>query len=466
MGGKAAMIEFVRAYVHGGTVVNSRSPIRSHDEDLHTDLFLRTNLASHRSAEMPRDYVFATMPAFPWYHYPKHKAATMSFSEIYRDLYNQASNSGHAFTCKFPRSMFYTNLSAVEAWLPSPYFPDPTTLGDFLKMMGNRVPEASTAQSEHVHITTAVTVHEIVEHVSPEYLIKILEKLIKPFEQQWRESHMGGELSRYGNFPRSGWVLDHYDALCNRWIPLNPEEAVRVTHMGDETVIRIGPGLEYGEDDLLLPDFDLDPTTSETSASESAFSTTLFGQARKILDHMWCAFDSKLRNQGQENDWDEFKRQMRGSWSVPLLHSMLLLAAMVNCRIPLSAAGWVNKLFVPVMIRFGKKEEGTGFPTIGLLSKHARQPKSQQHQPIPYLSVGQHLPPPIGSKVAFGKDLFLVDPSTKQPVGLIPDLMPDDRTDEHWAGIACILYYGRCQYQGNGQAAFACQPLKTYTPTY
>ena len=81
IGGKAAMIEFVRAYVHGGTVVNSRSPIRSHDEDLHTDLFLRTNLASHRSAEMPRDYVFATMPAFPWYHYPKHKAATMSFSE-------------------------------------------------------------------------------------------------------------------------------------------------------------------------------------------------------------------------------------------------------------------------------------------------------------------------------------------------------------------------------------------------
>jgi hypothetical protein len=43
---------------------------------------------------------------------------------------------------------------------------------------------------------------------------------------------------------------------------------------------------------------------------------------------------------------------------------MLLLAAMVNCRVPLSAAAWVNKLFVPVYIRHGEF-----LISFGLLSK-------------------------------------------------------------------------------------------------
>jgi len=49
-----------------------------------------------------------------------------------------------------------------------------------------------------------------------------------------------------------------------------------------------------------------------------------------------------------------------------LLHTMLLFGAMVICRIPLSAAAWVNRLFVPVYVKYGSPEVPV---TIGLLAK-------------------------------------------------------------------------------------------------
>ncbi|KAL2181161.1 uncharacterized protein P884DRAFT_304022 [Thermothelomyces heterothallicus CBS 202.75] len=66
---------------------------------------------------------------------------------------------------------------------------------------------------------------------------------------------------------------------------------------------------------------------------------------------MWCA-----NNPLQANLISPAKRLARfqaadANELVPArLRMMLLFAAMFTCRIPLSAAGWVNRLFVPVRV--------------------------------------------------------------------------------------------------------------------
>ncbi|CAI9632828.1 unnamed protein product [Alternaria burnsii] len=453
--GIPAMNDFFKAYVHGGTVVNPRSAQRSQEEDIHTGSFLKVNRASHRSATMPRDYIFATMPSFPWYTYPSKEALTMSFGDIYLDLYQQAARSGHAFTCRFTRSMIdATCTDPVSGWLPSQHLPSPTTLGDFLKLVGQRVPEKSKVSSQHVHVTSVVHIEEFECEDSPDFVIALLEACLKNFQGQWQESHRGGELSKYGNYPSARWNLDPLDAQLCGWLPTDPEYAIRVFEYNDYSLVRIGPGLEYEEDDL-LPDFrSLDETEQEARKDETDNVDPLFVQARKILDNIWCAHDPHHIDAAQKGDWATFKQQMQGLWSKPLLRTMLLLAAMVNCRVPLSAAAWVNKLFVPVYIHHGKF-----LLSAGLLAKHARQPKHQRQEPDSMLCVGQHLP--SSDQTAFGKDLYLVDAKSKVPVGLVPDLMPDDPTDEKFAKVSCVMYNGFCKYMGNNQVAFAACPLSS-----
>ncbi|OWY48660.1 hypothetical protein AALT_g8032 [Alternaria alternata] len=455
--GIPAMNDFFKAYVHGGTVINPRGAQRTQEEDIHTGSFLKVNRASHRSATMPRDYIFATMPSFPWYTYPSKEALTMSFGDIYLDIYQQAARSGHAFTCKFTRSMIdATCTDPVIGWLPSQHLPSPTTLGDFLKLVGQRVPENSNASSQHVHVTSVVHIEEFECDDSPDFVIALLEASLKNFQEQWEESHRGGELSKYGSYPSVHWTLDHLDAIRCGWLPTDPEHAIRVSEYNDQTLIRIGPGLEYEEDDLLPGLRSLDETEQEARTDETDNVASLFVQARKILDNMWCAHEPHHIDAAQKGDWASFKRQMQGLWSKPLLRTVFLLAAMVNCRVPLSAAAWVNKLFVPVYIRHGKF-----LLSAGLLAKHARQPKRQRQQPSSLLCVGQHLPSPSADRTAFGKNLYLVDAKSKVPVGLVPDLMPDDRTDERFAKVSCIMYNGFCKYMGNNQVAFAAYPLSS-----
>ncbi|RYO07695.1 hypothetical protein AA0121_g11657 [Alternaria tenuissima] len=455
--GVPAMNEFFKAYVHGGTVVNPRSTQRTQDEDIHTGSFLKINRASHRSATMPRDYIFATMPSFPWYTYPSKEALTMSFGDIYLDLYQQAARSGHAFTCRFTRSMIdATCTDPVSGWLPSQHLPSPTTLGDFLKLVGQRVPENSKVSSQHVHVTSVVHIEEFECEDSPDFVIALLEACLRNFQGQWQESHQGGELSKYGPYPSVNWALDSLDALRCGWLHTDPEHAIRVYENNDQSWIRIGPGLEYEEDDLLLGLRSLDETEQGARTDETNNVASLFVQARKILDNMWCAHDPHYISASQKADWATFKQQMQGSWSKPLLRTVLLLAAMVNCRVPLSAAAWVNKLFVPVYIHHGKF-----LLSVGLLAKHARQPKHQRQQPDSLLCVGQHLPSSdqTSDQTAFGKDLYLVDAKSKVPVSLVPDLMPDDPTDEKFAKVSCVMYNGFCKYMGNNQVAFAAYPL-------
>jgi len=346
------------------------------------------------------------MPQFPWYKYPK-KAIAMSFGEIYMDLYQQAAKTGHAFTCRFTRSMLDSGVvDPVEGWLPSKHQPNPSCLGDFRKLMGHRVPEVSNGVSQLVHLTTVVEVKEFCCHPGPNAVLTSIESSMDLFQQQWIESHRGGELSKFGNYPSTRWTLDPVDALRCGWLSSDPEWKLRVLHDGDETIVNPGPGLEYEEDDLLQCLYSLDEDAKDRDVV--ADYVPLFEQTRKILDHMWCSKDPTQINEDQVADWRVFRNTMRAGWCTPLLRTMLLFAAMVVCRIPLSAAAWVNRLFVPIYVQY--VDLGV---TLGLLTKHARQKETDRDQPRRLWSIGQHLP---GEHGRFGKDHFLVDPSTMVPV--------------------------------------------------
>ncbi|KAI0380793.1 hypothetical protein F5Y04DRAFT_256723 [Hypomontagnella monticulosa] len=454
--GVPGISEFLKAYVHGGVVVNPKSPVRTEEEDIYTGQFLRVNLASHRSATMPRDYIFATMPQFPWYKYPKKKAIKMSFGEIYMDLYQQSANAGHAFSCRFTQSMVDPEVvDPVEAWLPSSHQPSPSCLGDFLKLMGHRVPEVSNGLSKHVHVTTVVKVKEFSCHPGPNFVLSALESVMGLFQQQWGESHRGGELSKFGNFPGLDWTLDHVDAMRCGWINKDPEWKLHVLEEGDNTYVGYGPGLNYEEDDLLQNLYSLDEHSADGKDVKEDY-VSLFEQTRRILDHMWCAEDPMQRNESQESDWRVFKSQMRTGWSTPLLRTMLLFAAMVVCRVPLSAAGWINRLFVPVYVQYGEV-----LLTLGLMAKHARVEEAKRDEPRRMYSVGQHLPDKSGATcgLQFGKDIFLVDPKTRVPVGLLPDFLPDERSDQQYSKITSVLYTGLCQVLEGDRVGVMHAPL-------
>ena len=133
---------------------------------------------------------------------------------------------------------------------------------------------------------------------------------------------------------------------------------------------------------------------------------------------------------------------------------MLLFAAMVNCRIPLSAAGWVNRLFVPVYVGYSKE-----LITVGLLARHARQPKVDRDQGRRMYSIGQHLPSAATRGTHFGKDHFLVDPNTKIPVGILPDFLPDERTNEQYIKATTALYDGFCEIWEDSEVGIMMAPL-------
>jgi hypothetical protein len=395
--------EFLKAYINGGTVMNSNSLLRADYEDIHTGNFLKVNLASHRSATMPRDYIFATLPQFPWYRYPR-KAIKMTFGEIYMDLYQQAAQHGHAFTCRFTVSMLDPDATdPVTSWLPSKHQPSPTCLGDFLKLVGHRVPEISRATANHVHVTTVVKIRDFSCFQSPKTVLKALESSMGLFQQQWQESHRGGELSKYGNFPEPDWTLDVLDAMRNGWLQTNREWQLRVLEDEDGTVMTYGPSLDCVEDEFFLDDDSHLKIEPGRISNELGNRASLLQQSRMILDHMWCSEDSMQVNVSQRSDWHEHKQQTRASWPQPVLRTMALLAAVVTCRIPLSAAAWVNRYFVPVYVQYGEQ-----LMTFRLLARLARQDEGERSQERQMLSIGQHVAQGATRSLPFGKDFFHV----------------------------------------------------------
>ncbi|MCJ1266072.1 hypothetical protein MMC22_005954 [Lobaria immixta] len=157
-------VDFVKAYLNNGTVTRDPPPSRSWEEDIFSKSFKENHRASERSATMPRDYIFATMPQFPWYQNSA-EAKNMTFNEIFADFYQQAKTSGHTFICRITKSM--TDLksctSYADAWEPSDRVWDPTTLGDFLKLFAGKLPQQDGVVP-NLLIAHKISVKEIEEH--------------------------------------------------------------------------------------------------------------------------------------------------------------------------------------------------------------------------------------------------------------------------------------------------------------
>jgi hypothetical protein len=126
----------MRAYISNGTISRSKLSPRTQEEDIFSRYFLAMNLASNRSTSGSHDYIFATMPQFPWYYYPE-AAEHMHFNTISVGFHKQASRAGHAIACRIAQSMTDSKdcHDAEEVWHPSWRPPEPTCLGDSLKLL-------------------------------------------------------------------------------------------------------------------------------------------------------------------------------------------------------------------------------------------------------------------------------------------------------------------------------------------
>lgn len=192
---------FIQAYLSQGIVTRDMRQPRDYSDDIYSNNFLFINLASSRRASKPRDYMFATMPQFPWYQCPA-SARTMSFSSIFQDFYKQATMSGHPFAHRITRSMTSPLdwSTSQEAWLPSTEQPEPKMLGGFLKLLGQSVQSKSSLGNIHLCSIVQVTTFSSVLDCSR--TLEVVDAAMRFSMGVWRESHVGGELSLYGCRPK------------------------------------------------------------------------------------------------------------------------------------------------------------------------------------------------------------------------------------------------------------------------
>ena len=449
---EVSLSDFANAYVHGKTIQRSKPRPRTMAEDIHTGFFVDANLVSQRAASEPRDYIYATMAPFPWYKYPT-DAENMAFGEIFIDLYNQAAEKRHTFAPKITASMIQSSATDTsKAWLPSKQQPEPQCLGDFLKLLGQRLPTDIPNNISCFHATTVVSVLALHGNVHLDFL-QMVQSAMRFSENIWRECHVGGELSKYGSFPNSSWEMDVTDAASMGWWP-DPEKSLgphlHVIGGDDQTILTEGPSIESTTLSAEPPE--LESISLSSIVEHRNDYVPILEYSRSILDHAWRASDRVHRNRDQKADFRTFLHEMKGRWSKQLLDTLALLTAMVNCQIGLSAARWVRKYFVPALIQYDKDNK-----VLGLLAKHTCS--SEKSEVKPMMSVGRHLQGP-----SLGKDLVLVDcdrPSA--PVGIIPDFCYRDQTDEEFEKRTQVLYSGLGKLVAPGKMEFVYMSPESYS---
>lgn len=455
------ILAFLRAYINCSTI---KKP-SANQMDKAMDIFdgnLRTfHLSSPRASTKPRDYVLATMPQFPWYSVPT-DAKKMSFGEIFQDLHTQASARGHGFAFKIFTSMIDATAKddPERAWLPSLNLPEPQCLGDFLKLMGGRMPKSAVDDNGPLHLTTQVRVREWLKNESPNTVLDAISNTMSLCSQHFDESHRAGELSKYGNFPSLSWDLDDIDAMRFGWLRMGDRNVVRTLEEGEGTYLVYGSGWDYHEQpDFLYEDFiEIHNDTAQEpghpqTPSNSGQSIPLLQYARKVLDHMWSAHEkSSMSNVAQKEDWGHFRREMYARWPEPLIRAIMLLTGLVGCGLGLSAATWANRYFVPVYVGLGKTV------AVGLIARHVRSPPSERRELRQFFSVGRHHPSSTnGTK---GSDNLIVNPETGLAVGLLPDFLPKVAvSDEVYAQRMADLYHGFAEVLPNNDVRILHLPF-------
>ena len=433
---EASLGDFANAYIHGKTVTRSKPRRRTVAEDIHTGIFVMSNRLSQRAASESRDYIYATMPPFPWYKYPTN-AENMAFGELFVNLYNQAAENKHTFAPKITASMIQSSArDTSNGWLPSKQQPEPQCLGDFLKLLGQRLATETPNNGSSYHATTCVHVLAVEGDTHLEVL-PMIQSAVRFSNDIWRDCHAGGELSKYGSYLGRAWEMDITNASYVGCSP-NPEESIapcpRAMGDDDPTIITEGPSKEFATTPA-----ELENTFGPSPVNHHVDHVPNFEYSRRVLDAVWYALDNKYPS------FEEIQHEMKSRWPKELLHTLTLLTAMVNCQIGLSAARWVRKYFVPALIHYDEDNI-----VLGLLARHAR-PAEDEFKLM--MSVGRHLQGP-----SLGKDLVLVDlAAPSAPVGIIPDFCYRNEWEEELIRRMMVLYRGLGDFDEPG--SFKLAPL-------
>lgn len=226
-----------------------------------------------------------------------------------------------------------------EAWLPSPDQPEPTNLGEFLQLLGQSFGKRRSVSD--YHLTTSIRIKEVINEELDTALL-LIENGMEFSEEVWTGEGRGGKLSKYGLWPRIWKEAEYVHAIAQL---RNHAEA-------DNSLLSI-----------LLMIASLQAQLVEEREFRKQEEILL--EARRIFCLMW--FESK--EAGVDKGWIKGRRTLNGNCSELLCQTLLLLASMICCHVPLSAAAWVHERFIPVRVDYQGQE-----PLLGLLSKHAATP--------------------------------------------------------------------------------------------
>lgn len=434
------MLAFIQAYVCCGIVTRTKSLATGAFADPLSPRFQDIFAYSERKSSKPRDYIFVSMAQQSWYCSPA-GAKHMTFNEIFLDLDRQAKRA-KGFACRITESM--TGDCAFDgAWNPSSDLPEPICLGDFVLLLGNPVDQPPRADLPGpTHLVALAVMSNPEEALSdpsdgPDCLsetsdafhgssaspaendepstrayrnsapfLDIIEAAMRFSHHTWKTSGRAGELSKHGSWPKS---------------PLNERIYVWQDLLREKKSNTQGPNHPQKRINKEL----------QKESSWTSDEHFVIEEALKSLSLMFGSISDQKPDAGP--DWRHYVRSMKEQWPVQLLQMMLLIAAMVGCRLPLSAASWAKERFTPVLIWLDEH----GKRVLGLLSKrrhHALVSQdSLEQSPVFLASRGR-------SDSNRGKDIVVLDPETKLPVGLVPDFSHRAMDSEEWKQRMTLLY--------------------------
>jgi Heterokaryon incompatibility protein (HET) len=406
---------FMVAYLQNGTIQRSKRKLRRVDETIFNNDFVGYFSSSMRAAIMPRDYIFATMSQFPWYHYPV-AAASMTWSEIFMDLHEQATKSGNSFTARFTQSMIQLSLtlSQSEAWTPSTEQPEPKCLGDFLKLLGSEWEHSPPGPEKVIHLCSKARARSIDydDSLPIQKILTMIENTIKLAPSVWSWSFQGGELSGKGSYPYA------------------PDLTVKTMKMELATALENSAPIEKViELAMRVPEAQEKQRVKEEEMLKIDDWVTT--QCMRILSLWYRTMGITDDDAAAKREWNGFLFGYSDSWHTPVRETLVLMVAVISCQIPLSSLEWIRSRFIPVLVRFEDRTE-----VLGLLAKHAATGvQAGEENGKTVVVAGRHT-----SNFSRGTDLVLAGVTSRLPVGILPDFIHHFRQPpmEQWSRLKTL----------------------------
>ncbi len=398
-GNSASYEDFVRAFLNGDTVSRGKG---NGTFDCIDDYKLRKLFQnSSRSATYPSDYVLAIFPQFRWYSIPA-GVENMMFRDLFNDCYRQALRKGYGFLTPFTESMMSANCPQSRAWDASFDVPEPTCFGDFLKFIGEPLKSADSIQG---HVASTVKLSLPSYQLDFSSTLEVIEINARKFRASWNESHIGGELSKYGS-----------------WADEEPDNKSLYEEAKQNRASFVEAAFRWYVDE----------------ANNRLEQPWILSQTRIILDSAFIACSGTHGGEGllgYQSSYETVKDWLLRDQPWGYKEALLLMAAMIGCRVPLSAYEWTKARFYPVSITFARSKIVNGL----LSHQHGNSLKAPGR--FKYVRKGIPAWPGFRTFQAFwtranwsmivergyknegskGRSLVLVDPWTKVPVGLVPD---------------------------------------------